>query len=206
LIGSGDDDNGSLHPFFAEVVFDELPNFAIPFPDKCDYVDVGGMVPAECAEQRAFSNAAPSEQADALSDAKRKKRVNDANTGFERPGNPFPRQWVGRYGTEIIECVGNNRLSPIHRFSEPINYAAYKSVTDTYLCRLFAGYDAISELKSNGFIERQGEHAAVAKADDLAANSVSGICPHFAKVAQGRRGPLRFDEEPYHLSHMADPM
>src|SRR5690606_41391085 len=46
LVGGGDHDDGTLHPFGPELVFDHLPHLAAPFADEGEDDDVGGGAPS----------------------------------------------------------------------------------------------------------------------------------------------------------------
>ncbi len=95
-------------PFRSQFVFKERPHFAIAFAHQRDHADVGVVVPRHHAQQRAFADAAASENPDALSFAARQQSIDGANARHQRLGDVFAVQRLGRRG---IQRIGRRRLN-----------------------------------------------------------------------------------------------
>ena len=157
------------------------------------------------AQQRALAHAAAAEDADALAFAARQQAIDGAHARHQRLDDVLTLQRIARPAAQRISVRGGNRRSAIDGLAETVDHPAQQARTYLDPRLLAAGRHRIAHFESVDFFQRHRKHAPVAKADHLGADAPPAGCPHFAKIADGRRRTARFNGQPDHFRHLARP-
>ena len=167
LVGSGDDDDGARHPFRAEILLDELAQFAAAFADERDHVHVASAPRAIIPSSVDFPTPLPAKM------PRRWPRPIGVKTSIAR--TPV---WNGRliccrssgFGGRFFRPRVNSRperAALVDRLAEPVDHAAEQAVADRHRAgerrrhHLAAGVDIIH------LAERHEQNAVIAKTDHL---------------------------------------
>ena len=100
------------HALRAQIVLEKRAHFAVALADQRDHADVGRVVAAHGAEQRALADAAAAEDADALALAAGQQAVDGANAGDQRLGDVLALERAGRSGEKIVESRPQRSAAP----------------------------------------------------------------------------------------------
>ena len=128
-VARGANHHRTLASLGPELIFEEAADFPIAFADHRNHRDVGRVVARHGAEQRALSDAAAAEDADALTFAARQQGVDGADAGDQRLGDVLAVERVGGGTVEAVGIVHFDLGTVVHRLAETVDDAAKQSRT-----------------------------------------------------------------------------
>ena len=194
-VGGRRDHHRTFHAFRAEFLIQKRLDLAVAFADQRDHADLRRILSRHGAQQRAFTDAAAAEQSDSLALAARQKTIDRTDAGDQALGDMFPRERVRGRGIQRIRLHRLHRRAAVHGLSESVQHAAEQAGSNRQPRIRYARDHAAAELQAFGFFQGHGEHAPVAKSDHLRADAVPFGGEHFAEIANGHGGTLRFDQQ-----------
>src|SRR6185437_2889107 len=130
--------------------------------------------------------------ADSLTLPARQKTIDRTDAGNQAFGDMFPVKWIRRRRVQRIRFHGFHGRTAVHGLSESVEHAAQQTWSDGEPSIRHTRDHAAAELQPLRLFQRHREHAPVTKSDYLRADAVAFRCKHFAKVADGHGGALRF--------------
>ena len=97
------------------------------------------------------------------------------------------------------------RRAAVDGLAETVDHAAQQPRPHFHPGVLAARRHRVAQLQPVDFLERHGEHAAVAEADHLGADAPPAGGRDFAEIADGGVRPARFDQQADHFGHLPGP-
>ncbi len=121
-IAGGHKNHASGQTFFAQITFDEFPDFSTPFSHKTYNVDVGPGVSGQHTQERGFTHPGTREYTNPLPASYGEYRINGPNTGGQglMDGKALCRTW--RIAIRMEDVSRKHRRSIVQRPTETIQY------------------------------------------------------------------------------------
>src|SRR5690606_5647916 len=173
LVGGGDHDDGTLHPFGPELVFDHLPHLAAPFADEGEDDDVGGGAPSHHPHERRLADAGPADETHPLALSERAEQIDQTHTHREDLIDPLAGERRRDLAFHADDLAGRLGAS-VERVAEGVDHPADEALADDRAPATAPHLDPVAAADALGAAEHHRPGGITGDGDHLAGPAPAG--------------------------------